>query len=362
MCLPCNRAMDQAWIMHVIEAACEGLRALEVLYFRCYEHNHQQSFEERHSSLDFPLWAIMLEFAPRLRVLHLVCYSIRKPVSMHSLQHIILTLGQRGETSCKTCMSCIMSAGNLKTLHLECRAVHMRLGRVDLTPLRKLTAVSLRYVMPTSLVLPEQCALSVKVHGLEDAEAAAWLSVRQHLKCFNVTAEDEAIQSWQDFPAILRGESAPERVRVKCASLGTVDEPICIEQGLALVHRLKLQTEHAMHICVHENTSWNCLILHASRELDLVFEKSASQFQKDAFPEISFCFGSMQGRGVMDLVLHRNLNFDYDREYSWHYVNELKKIPPSRGCYCQACCSCLKSSGVMDEDWCHPILMDKRRW
>ena len=195
----------------MMEAAFEGLRNLEVLYLRCYERNHQQSFEERHSSLDFPLWAIILKSAQRLRVLHLVCNAIRMPVSLHSLQHIILTLGQGGETTCKSCMSCIMSAGNLKTLRLECRALHMRLGRVDLTPLRKLTAVSLRYVMPTSLVLPEQCSLSVKVYGLEDAEAAVWLSVRQHLRCFNVAAEDEHIQSWQDLPAVLRGESAPER-------------------------------------------------------------------------------------------------------------------------------------------------------
>ena len=185
--LPGERATDLAWIVPMMEAAVEGLRNLEALYLRCYEHNHHQSYEERHSSLDFPLWALILENAPRLRVLHLVCYSIRMPVSMQSLQHIILTLGQGDETTCKSCMSCIMSAGNLEILHLECRAVHMRLGRVDLTP--KLTAVSLKRVLPTSLVLPEQCALSVKVHGLEDAEAAVWLSVRQHLKCFNVTAE-----------------------------------------------------------------------------------------------------------------------------------------------------------------------------
>lgn len=360
ICLPCNRAMDHAWIGPMMEAAFDGLGNLEVLYLRCYERNHQQSFAERHSSFDFPLWAIILETAQRLRVLHLVCYSIRMPVSMRSLQHIILTLGQGGETTCKSCMSCIMSAGNLKTLHLECRAMHMRLGLVDLTPLRKLTAVSLRYVMPTSLVLPEQCALSVKVHGLEDAEAAVWLSVRQHLRCFNVTAEDEHIQSWQDLPAVLRGVSAPERVRVKCASLGTVRQPICLEQGLAHVHRFKLQTEHAMHICVPEHTSWKCLILEASGELDLEFKETA--FQKDAIPQIFFCFGSMRGRGVMDLVSDRDLAFNHDRDCAMHYLQEFNKIVPKWGCYCQACCSCLKSSGVVDQGWCFPIRMDKFRW
>ncbi len=53
-------------------------------------------------------------------------------------------------------------------LLLECRAGDFRLGAVDLTPLSKLTAVSLRYATPTSLVLPEQCALSVKVDSLLD--------------------------------------------------------------------------------------------------------------------------------------------------------------------------------------------------
>ena len=68
--------------------------------------------------------------------------------------------------------------------------------------------------MPTALMLPKQCRLSVKVRDLEAGSSPVWATVRDHIVVFSITDIGESLRTIEALPANLFGSPPIAKVRL----------------------------------------------------------------------------------------------------------------------------------------------------
>lgn len=222
--------------MGCLTQAVSSLCELDDLSLECYD----KDFTAWDSLLDSHLLNAVLMHARSLRVLHLDCYLPNFLVPLDNLQHVMLSVAR---ILADDCLAALASAHNPKSLlvtsNRERETIHRPLGGLDFSSLSKLEAVSLRYITPKRLMLPEQCKLAVVVSSMTVAKAAVWHC--KQLQAFHITCAESSIDSLDNLPRILlegepKGRNAG-KVQLSCASFGSYEHPLLLGQGLAHVQR-----------------------------------------------------------------------------------------------------------------------------
>ena len=290
--------------MNSMTHAAASLSRLEQLLLDC---SHEPSGDWARIQ-GAPLLKNALQSTQRLRVLHINCHTFRLDAPLQSLRHLLLRLGGG---AADVDLSTLAFAPNLVTMRLvnlrPAREIRTIPEHLDLRPLSKLTALSLEYIVPTQLSLPQHCCLTVLVDQLEMARAGVWDSVHSHIRSFTIRSDSESLTATTDLPAVLLREPPLRQVALVLHSFGTAQSPIQLSKALVQATELKLESEDGMYLLVPDEASWQQLRLTALQELQWEWLSANGHIvpwlpQKFPFGALCIYFRSLLGTGILELL------------------------------------------------------------
>ena len=289
------------WLSRMTHAAA-SLSRLEKLLLDC-SHELEGDWARIQGT---PLLYNVLRHAQGLRVLELYCYDVKFEAPMHSLQHLLLTLGG-GEADLD--LPTLALAPKLVTVllrNLRWATLRTTPEHLDFRPLSKLKAVRLDFILPTQLSLPQHCWLAVQAETLEQARSGVWESVRSHIRCFSVRGS-ERLTPMTQLPAMLLREPPLLQASLYFRSFGTAESPLQLSKTLARATSLILDSMEGMHLLVPDEASWRHSIFQTRQQLQWEWLSASGDIvpwlpHKLLFESFVVEFGSLLGTGILDLL------------------------------------------------------------